>query len=82
MTEPPRSFWLPEIKNPKKNMPRALILSVLLITAFYTIFSTAMAGLLPINQLAASSAPVADAVSTIPGIGKAVGSRCCPPPWS
>lgn len=63
-----------EIKNPKKNMPRALILSVLLITAFYTIFSTAMAGLLPINQLAASSAPVADAVSTIPGIGKAAGS--------
>lgn len=63
-----------EIKNPKKNMPRALILSVLLITAFYTIFSTAMAGLLPINQLAASSAPVADAVSTIPSIGKAAGS--------
>ena len=47
-----------EIKNPRKNMPIALILTVVIITVFYTVFATAMAGLLPVAELAAAEAPV------------------------
>jgi fructoselysine transporter len=60
-----------EIKEPKKTMPKALIISVLLIIVLYTALSTVITGLTPIGDLAGSDAPVALAVSKIPGIGGA-----------
>lgn len=63
-----------EIKNPRKNMPIALILTVVIITVFYTVFATAMAGLLPVAELAAAEAPVSAAVSQIPGFGSLAGT--------
>jgi amino acid transporter len=63
-----------EIKNPQRNMPIALISTVLLITVLYTLLSTAVAGLLPIDQLAASDAPVAAAAANIPAIGSSAGT--------
>ncbi|MGN7400840.1 amino acid permease [Cytobacillus praedii] len=63
-----------EIKNPKKTMPRALIISGVLITVLYVLLSITITGLLPIDQLATSSAPVSDAMAQIPGIGSAAGS--------
>ena len=55
-------------------MPSALILTVVIITVFYTVFATAMAGLLPVAELAAAEAPVSAAVSQIPGFGSLAGT--------
>jgi fructoselysine transporter len=63
-----------EIKNPKKTMPRALIISGVLITVLYVLLSVVVTGLLPLDKLATSSAPVSDAMAQIPGIGAAAGS--------
>lgn len=60
-----------EIKNPKKTMPRALIITVLVVIVLYTGLTTVITGLLPINVLSASSAPVAKAAAQIPLIGSA-----------
>lgn len=50
-----------EIKNPNKNIPIAMISTVLLITALYTMLTAAATGLAPIAELAASDAPIATA---------------------
>lgn len=50
-----------EIKNPSKNIPIAMISTVLLITFLYTLLSTAATGLAPVAELAASDAPIATA---------------------
>ena len=63
-----------EIKNPKRNMPIALISTVLLVTLLYTLLSTAAAGLVPIQELAASDAPIATAFEQLPFIGNASGT--------
>lgn len=63
-----------EIKEPKKNMPRALIISVLLITILYVLLSTVIVGLLPISDIINSNAPVAQAASKIPFIGSSSGT--------
>jgi fructoselysine transporter len=63
-----------EIKNPKKTMPRALIISGVLITVLYVLLSVVVTGLLPMDVLATSSAPVSDAMAQIPGIGATAGS--------
>lgn len=60
-----------EIKDPKKTMPKALILSVLVITILYVALTVVITGLLPIADLASSDAPVADAAAQIPFIGSA-----------
>lgn len=60
-----------EIKEPEKTMPRALIISVLLIIILYVSLTTVITGLLPIADLAASDAPVAAAAAQIPLIGNA-----------
>jgi fructoselysine transporter len=62
-----------EIKEPKKTMPRALVISVLVVMAIYVLLSTVATGLLPIEELAGSDAPVALAASRIPVIGGAAG---------
>ncbi|KLT18117.1 fructoselysine transporter [Neobacillus vireti] len=63
-----------EIKNPKQTMPRALIISGVLITVLYVLLSVVVTGLLPMDKLATSSAPVSDAMAQIPGIGSTAGS--------
>ncbi|WP_334072609.1 amino acid permease [Paenibacillus sp. A14] len=63
-----------EIKNPKKTMPRALIISGILITLLYVLLSVVVTGLLPMDTLATSSAPVSEAMKYLPGIGPATGS--------
>jgi len=63
-----------EIKNPNKNMPRALIISVLTVTVLYVLLSTVVTGLLPMETLAGSEAPVAEAAARIPLIGGAAGT--------
>ncbi len=62
-----------EIKDPKKTMPRALIGSVLFIIALYVLLTFVVTGIMPFDELAASSAPLADAASSLPMIGKASG---------
>ena len=63
-----------EVKDPEKNMPIALIGCVVVVTLLYTALSTAAVGLVDINTLAASDAPVAEAFSHIPGIGASAGN--------
>lgn len=63
-----------EIKNPHKNIPIALIGTVLLVTLLYTGLSTACVGLCDVSTLAASGAPVATAFEAVPFIGKASGT--------
>lgn len=60
-----------EIKEPEKTMPRALIISVLLIIVLYVALTSVITGLLPIDLLASSDAPVAAAAGQIPLIGSA-----------
>jgi fructoselysine transporter len=62
-----------EIKEPKKNMPRALIISVLVVMTIYVLLSTVATGLVPLEELAGNDAPVALAASRIPVIGGAAG---------
>ena len=63
-----------EIKNPDKNLPIALIGTVILVTLLYTGLSTACVGLCDVSVLAASDAPVATAFENIPMIGKSAGT--------
>ena len=63
-----------EIKNPDKNLPIALIGTVILVTLLYTGLSTACVGLCDVSVLAASDAPVATAFENIPLIGKSAGT--------
>ena len=62
-----------EVKDPEKTIPKALIITVFVIIAIYTSLAAAVTGLLPMNLLTASSAPVAEAAAQIPVIGSAAG---------
>lgn len=63
-----------EVKNPERNMPIALMGCVLLVTLLYTGLSAAAVGLVGVEGLSASDAPVALAFSMIPGIGSQAGT--------
>lgn len=63
-----------EVKDPKKNMPIALIGTVFVVTLLYVLLSVSAVGLVDIDTLAASDAPVAEAFSMIPGIGAHAGN--------
>lgn len=63
-----------EIKNPHRNLPIALIGTVILCTLLYTGLSTAATGLCDISVLAASDAPIATAFEAVPFIGKSAGT--------
>lgn len=62
-----------EIKDPKKNMPKVMVYCIAIVILLYAGLSTIAAGLIPINELAASDAPIALAFSKIPLIGSAAG---------
>jgi APA family basic amino acid/polyamine antiporter len=53
-----------EVKNPKRNIPRATIYGTLLTTAVYILGTIAIMGIVPRGQLAASSSPFALAAGT------------------
>lgn len=63
-----------EIKNPEKNLPRGLILTAFIVLALYGGLTLVASGLLTIDELAASDAPIALLASKIPVIGDAAGT--------
>ncbi len=56
-----------EVKNPRKNVPRALMISVLITTVIYVLVGMAVVSLTDWHVLAESKAPLATAVSTVLG---------------
>ncbi len=56
-----------EIKNPEKNMPIALIGTVLVVTLLYVMLTTAAVGMTDINVLSSADAPIATAFEAIMG---------------
>jgi len=58
-----------EVKNPTKNIPRAIVLSVLAVAVLYLLMSTVIIGVIPWREAAASHAVVSEF------IGKLYGSR-------
>lgn len=49
-----------ELKNPAKEMPRAIILGVLFIISIYVLISVAMLNVMPIEQITSSAMPTSD----------------------
>ena len=62
-----------EVKDPHKTMPRVMILCIGIVILLYAGLSTIAAGMIPLEELAASDAPIALAFSKIPMIGTAAG---------
>lgn len=63
-----------EIKEPQKNMPKGLILTALIVLALYVGLTVVSSGLLSVDELSASSAPIALLASKIPLIGSYAGN--------
>jgi amino acid transporter len=59
-----------EIRDPARNVPRAMLLAVTLVTAIYLAVNAAYLFVLPSDALARSPLVAADAVSRLPGIGR------------
>jgi APA family basic amino acid/polyamine antiporter len=57
-----------EAKDPKKDLPLAIIGSLIIATVFYILVSLGATGLLPANQLAESDAPLARALGEGAGL--------------
>lgn len=58
-----------EIKNPKKTIPRALIITAIIVLSLYAVLTTVSTGLLSIDELAESTAPIALLAGKLPVIG-------------
>ncbi len=67
------TYMTGEIKNPGKTMPRALIGGILIVLALYTLLALVISGLMPFDQLIASTAPISDAISNLPIFGGIAG---------
>ncbi|WP_303914809.1 amino acid permease [Subdoligranulum variabile] len=63
-----------EIKDPHKNMPLGLILTAFIVLALYAGLTFVASGLLTIDELVASDAPIALLASKIPVIGNYAGT--------
>ncbi|MED3790310.1 amino acid permease [Peribacillus frigoritolerans] len=61
-------FMAGEFKNPGKILPRALITSVFIVLALYTLLAVCVIGLMPFDELINSNAAVSEAVKYIPGL--------------
>ncbi len=59
------SYLAGEAKNPKRDIPRAMIFGALIVTLTYVLSNIAYLNMLPIEQIAASDAVATDAVKTI-----------------
>ena len=62
-----------EIKEPEKNMPKGLILTAVVVLALYAGLTFVASGLMTIDELAASDAPIALMASKLPVVGNAAG---------
>lgn len=65
------------VRDPARNVPRATLLGVLAAALLYVTASAALMGLLPAGELAASSAPFADAARVGLGLGLAAVIALC-----
>ena len=63
-----------EIKDPEKNLPRGLILTAFIVLALYAGLTSVASGLLTVDELVASDAPIALLASKIPFIGNYAGT--------
>ena len=63
-----------EIKNLKKNMPLGLILTAVIVLALYAGLTFVASGILSIDEMATSDAPIALLASKLPGIGQYAGT--------
>ena len=61
-----------EVKKPRKTIPRAIILSVVITGAIYVLVSLSVVRILSWEELAASSAPLADVAHSVLGINGSV----------
>ncbi len=61
------AYFTEEDVNPDKNLPRSMVTGVLLIIGIYILVNLALLYILPMNQLATSKLPAADAVQLIYG---------------
>lgn len=62
-----------EIKNPGKNLPRGLILTAFIVLGLYAGLTFVASGLLSVEEISASDAPIALLASKIPLIGNYAG---------
>jgi len=53
------------VRNPKKNVPRALTISMLLVGALYILFVTAIVLAVPLNLFPSADAPITDALKQV-----------------
>jgi APA family basic amino acid/polyamine antiporter len=58
-----------EVKDPEKTIPRATIIGTVLATTLYLVATAAIMGIIPTDQLAASTSPFADAAGEAFGGG-------------
>lgn len=63
-----------EIKEPKKNLPKGLILTAFIVLGLYVSLTLVASGMLHIDELASSDAPIALLASKIPVIGNYAGT--------
>lgn len=63
-----------EIKDPQKNLPKGLILTAIIVLALYVGLTLTASGLLSVDELASSDAPIALLASKIPFIGSFAGT--------
>ncbi|MCL2113510.1 MAG: APC family permease [Streptococcaceae bacterium] len=56
-----------DMENPKKNLPRALILTTLAVAVFYVLIQVVAIGILGSHSLSASSVPIQDAFEKVAG---------------
>lgn len=63
-----------EIKDPEKNLPKGLILTAVTVLGLYVALTIVASGLLSVDELASSEAPIALLASKIPGVGNYAGT--------
>ncbi|WMT52212.1 MAG: amino acid permease [Ferroplasma sp.] len=54
-----------EVKNPEKNIPKAIILSIVISSALYSAVAVVAIGLIPASNLASASAPLSAAINVL-----------------
>ena len=62
-----------EIKNPKRTLPLGLILATLIVMVLYVALSSTASGLMTVDEIAYSTAPIADMAAKLPVIGSFAG---------
>jgi len=62
-----------EIKNPGKTMPRAMIGGIIIVLVLYSSLALVITGLMPFDELVASTAPISDAITNLPMFGGIAG---------